>query len=169
MRARMAIDAIHFERLLTRLHFLAASTSTRTRLKARAMSIPSMRIMQSLVVYAKDKERVSAFYRRTLGVDAVDEAPTHDLLRGPGIEIVIHAIPDRYAASIEIDEPPALREETALKPVFLVSSLDDVRAAAMATGGGLKPATAAWRYNDATVLDGNDPEGNVVQFRQYDA
>jgi hypothetical protein len=35
---------------------------------------------------------VSAFYQRTLDLVAVEEAPTHDLLKGPGVELVIHAI-----------------------------------------------------------------------------
>lgn len=125
--------------------------------------------MTSLVVYAKDKPRVAAFYQRALGLDTIESEPTHDLLHGPGIEIVVHAIPDDLAASIEIERPPKLREDVAIKPVFTVASLDDVRAAATATGGALKPAAAAWRYRGATVLDGNDPEGNVVQFRQADS
>lgn len=123
---------------------------------------------QGLVVYAKSKSRVSAFYQRTLGLKVVEDAPSHDLLRGPGIEVVIHAIPRKYAAGITISKPPEVREETPLKPVFFVNSLDAVRAAALATGGALQPSTNAWQYDGTIVLDGHDPEGNVVQFRQDD-
>ena len=132
------------------------------------MSAPEASIRQGLVVYAKDKRRVSHFYRQTLGLDAIEDESTHDLLRGPGIEVVIHAIPEEYASQISIANPPQIREETPLKPVFLVQSLEAVRLAAEATGGSLQPAHRAWRYNGAVVLDGCDPEGNVVQFRQYD-
>ncbi len=30
------------------------------------------------------------------------------------------------------------------------------------------PAAGAWHFRGATVLDGHDPEGNVVQFKQLD-
>ena len=132
------------------------------------MSAPEASIRQSLVIYAKDKRRVSDFYRRTLGLVAIEDEASHDLLRGPGIELVIHAIPQEYASQISIANPPRVREETPLKPVFLVASLEAVRLAAEVTGGTLQPTHRAWRYNGAIVLDGCDPEGNVVQFRQYD-
>ena len=89
-----------------------------------------------------------------------------DVLLGPGIELVVHAIPRRYAAGIRITRPPQLREETPFKPSFPVPDLDAVRAAAQATGGFLKAADAAWVVRGATVLDGWDPEGNIVQFSQ---
>jgi hypothetical protein len=121
---------------------------------------------QSVVVYAKHKTRVSAFYRQTLQLAVVEQQSTHDLLRGRGIELVIHAIPRKYASQIKLAKPPAIREATPLKPVFVVRSLALVREAAFATGGSLQPDAKAWRYNGTIVLDGNDPEGNVVQFRQ---
>jgi predicted enzyme related to lactoylglutathione lyase len=123
-------------------------------------------VVQTLVVFAKNKKCVSAFYRATLGLAAAEEAPSHDLLQGPGIELVIHAIPRRIAAQITITKPPRVREDTPLKPAFVVKDLEAVRAAAEATGGNLKPLDAAWQIRGHAVLDGHDPEGNVVQFKQ---
>ena len=123
-------------------------------------------LAQSLVLFAKNKKRVSAFYRRTLGLQAAEQESMHDLLVGPGVELVIHAIPRKYAADIAISRPPRLREDTPMKPVFVVPDLEAARAAAKAGGGGLKPAEAAWAFRGHTVLDGWDPEGNVLQFRQ---
>jgi predicted enzyme related to lactoylglutathione lyase len=125
-----------------------------------------MRIQQSLVIFAKNKKRVSAFYRQTLGLVAAEEQASHDLLQGPGIELVIHAIPRKIAATITLTKPPSVREDTPLKPAFVVKDLEAVRTAAEATGGFLKPADAAWNIRGHTVLDGHDPEGNVVQFKQ---
>lgn len=122
--------------------------------------------LQSLVVYAKHKARLSAFYRRTLGLEPLEEAPTHDLLAGPGLEVVVHAIPPRIAKTLKITRPPQVREDGAVKPVFTVPDLAAVRAAAKATGGHLAGDEAAWTWRGALVLDGWDPEGNVVQFRQ---
>jgi hypothetical protein len=124
---------------------------------------------QSIVVYAKNKRRVAAFYQRALDLRSVEEAPSHDLLRGRGMELVIHAIPRRFAIHIKIAKPPRVREDTPFKPVFVVKDLEEVRVAAAATGGSLAPSSTAWRYNGYLVLDGCDPEGNVVQFRQHDA
>jgi hypothetical protein len=42
-------------------------------------------------------------------------------------------------------------------------------AAAKATGGHLKPLKQAWRFRGFVVLDGWDPEGNIVQFKQVEA
>jgi len=121
---------------------------------------------QGLVVFAKNKKRVSAFYQQALGL-AVEESDTsHDLLRGNGYEVVIHSIPRKYAAGITIAKPPQPREETPFKPTFIVASLSETRRAVEATGGYLKPESAAWHFRGHTVLDGWDPEGNIVQFKQ---
>lgn len=123
-------------------------------------------MQQSLIVYAKNKERVSSFYQQTLGLAASEVEPTHDLLVGNGLEILIHAIPPHYAADIEIADPPQPREETPFKPVFFVADLAAASVAAFATGGFLQPPEKIWHYRGAQVLDGWDPEGNVIQLRQ---
>ncbi len=123
-------------------------------------------LQQGLVVFAKNKKRVSAFYQQCLGL-AIEESDTsHDLLRGHGYEVIVHTIPRKYAAGITIAKPPEPREETPFKPTFVVSSLEQVRSAAVATGGYLKPESGAWHFRGHTVLDGWDPEGNIVQFKQ---
>lgn len=121
---------------------------------------------QGLVVFAKSKKRVSAFYQQTLGLAVEASDASHDLLRGHGHEVVVHAIPRRIAAGIMIAKPPEPREDTPFKPTFVVPDLEAVRAAAVATGGSLKPVERAWRFRGCIVLDGWDPEGNIVQFKQ---
>ena len=123
-------------------------------------------LQQGLVVFAKNKKRVSAFYQQALGLVVEESDTSHDLLRGHGYELVIHTIPRKIAASIVIADPPAPREETPLKPTFVVGSLAAVRRAVEATGGYLKPESGAWHFRGHVVLDGWDPEGNVVQFKQ---
>ncbi len=124
---------------------------------------------QGLVVFSKNKKRVSTFYRETLALDVVESDPGHDLLRGQGYEVVVHTIPRRYASGIAIARPPVPREDTPFKPTFVVPSLAAVRQAAERTGGHLKPDQGAWHFRGCTVLDGWDPEGNIVQFKQADA
>ncbi len=123
-------------------------------------------LQQGLVVFAKNKQRVSAFYQQTLGLIVEESDTSHDLLRGQGYEVVIHTIPRKYAAGISISKPPEPRQATPFKPTFVVSSLAAVRTAAEATGGHLKPEAGAWHFRGHMVLDGWDPEGNIVQFKQ---
>jgi predicted enzyme related to lactoylglutathione lyase len=123
-------------------------------------------LQQGLVVFAKSKKRVSAFYQQALELSVEESDTSHDLLRGHGYEVVVHTIPRKYAAGISISKPPEPRQETPFKPTFVVPSLAAVRTAAEATGGHLKPEASAWRFRGHVVLDGWDPEGNIVQFKQ---
>lgn len=123
-------------------------------------------LQQGLVVFAKNKQRVSAFYQQTLELVVQESDTSHDLLRGQGYEVVVHAMPRKVAAGITVSTPPQPREDTPFKPTFVVASLAQVRRAAEATGGYLKPEASAWHFRGHTVLDGWDPEGNIVQFKQ---
>ena len=123
-------------------------------------------LQQGLVVFAKNKQRVSAFYQQTLELVVQESDTSHDLLRGQGYEVVVHAMPRKVAAAITVSTPPQPREDTPFKPTFVVASLAQVRRAAEATGGYLKPEAGAWHFRGHTVLDGWDPEGNIVQFKQ---
>lgn len=135
---------------------LGSMVATRRRLTPR----------QGLVVFAKNKKRVSAFYEQTLVLELEESGPTHDLLHGDGCEIAVHAIPRKYAAGIKIGRPVQPREDTPYKPSFVVADLEMVRVAAARTGGSLNPPERAWKFRGYVVLDGWDPEGNIVQFRQ---
>ena len=119
-----------------------------------------------LVVFAKSVKKLSAFYIRTLGLEVLESARSHQLLRGSGYEVVVHAIPAKYAREIQITKPPVLREDSAMKPSFVVSDLAALRLAVVATGGWLKPEEMAWTIRGHKVLDGCDPEGNILQFKQ---
>jgi len=121
---------------------------------------------QGCVVYAKNKKRVSAFYQRTLALEVDESERTHDLLRGHGYEVVVHCIPKNFAATIEIAKPAVPRDTTPFKPTFMVPDLEAVRLAATKTGGYLKPIECAWRFRGCIVIDGWDPEGNIVQFKE---
>jgi len=123
---------------------------------------------QALCVFAKNVEKVSLFYQQALGLKVQVSDKTHDLLVGQNYEVVVHAVSKAYAQSIEIDSPPKRRDDVALKPAFVVDDLEMVRAAAKTNGGFLKPIKQAWRIRGFIVLDGWDPEGNVIQFKQVD-
>ena len=118
------------------------------------------------MVFAKSVKKLSAFYVRTLGLEVLESTRSHQLLGGNGYQVVVHAIPAKIAREITIAKPPALREDSAMKPSFVVPDLKALRLAVVATGGWLKPQELAWTIRGHTVLDGCDPEGNILQFKQ---
>lgn len=119
-----------------------------------------------LVIYAKDLRRVAAFYAGMLGIvpaHADEESVTLEL---PGLQLVVHRIPPHIAAGIVVGDPPAVREDTAIKPVLVIASLATARATARTLGGALADTGHEWRHGGAVVCNGVDPEGNVVAFSE---
>jgi catechol 2,3-dioxygenase-like lactoylglutathione lyase family enzyme len=120
------------------------------------------------VIYAKDKERLADFYTRTLGMVAVEDGGDFVVLESGTLQLVLHGLRKEIADRITISKPPQVRENAAIKPSFVVKSLRLAREAAIAAGGNARPAESEWRFRDHTIIDGCDPEGNVIQFRQSD-
>jgi len=118
------------------------------------------------VLYAKNVDRVVAFYSAVLGLQIRGGDDTYVVLESPGFQLVVLRIPDHIASSIVITVPPTRRANAAIKPVFFVPSIAAVRATAEACGGVLNSTEEEWFFQGFTVCDGLDPEGNVVQFRE---
>ena len=118
------------------------------------------------VVYAKSIGRVSAFYSGAAGLEVAHVETDHVVLESPVLQLVVVAIPERIAASIELAVPPVRRTDTPIKLVFTVASISAARAAARSFGGELNPPDREWQFRGFKVCDGHDPEGNVVQFRE---
>ena len=120
----------------------------------------------SVIVYVKSMASVSRFYQDTLELEVIEVEPTYILLSRNGVEVVVVQAPSAVSEHIAVSSPPEVRESTPVKASFLVQDFGQVRAAAERSGGALKPEEAAWQWRGAVHLDGNDPEGNVVQFRK---
>lgn len=118
------------------------------------------------VIFAKDLQRVAAFYETLLGLTAVHSESDHIVLASAPIELVIHAIPKAIADSFEITVPPERRSETAIKLYFPVASIAEARARAAALGGELNSPEGEWTARGFRACDGHDPEGNVLQLRE---
>lgn len=118
------------------------------------------------VIYARDLARVSRFYEQVAGLRVTHAEDDHVVLGSGGFQLVLVAVPERLAASIELADPPRPRENTAIKPVFVVANLAAARDRAPALGGQLLPSAREWSFQGMRVCDGHDPEGNVVQFRE---
>ncbi len=119
---------------------------------------------EGVFVYAKDPQRLAAFYASLLGLRPVHGDAELAVLDGTSIQLIVHAIPPAIAASIRITSPPKRREDTALKFFFTVPSLADARERAPALGGEV--LAEVWNGPGFRVCNAVDPEGNVFQVRE---
>lgn len=118
------------------------------------------------VLYAKNLQRLAGFYARVARLSFSRSAPDHVVLECESFQLAVIQIPKHIADSIEIQEPPVRRENTAIKLVFFIESIADVRAVVSDEGGELNPMEREWIFDGNRVCDGHDPEGNVFQLRQ---
>jgi catechol 2,3-dioxygenase-like lactoylglutathione lyase family enzyme len=119
------------------------------------------------VLYAKDIDRVAAFYSGVLGLKEEARDEDHVVLESPRFQLVVLKIPSDVSATIEIAVPPKRRAMGAVKLVFFISSMAGVRASVEAFGGVMNSSGEEWSFQGFRVCDGLDPEGNVIQFRQF--
>jgi len=120
----------------------------------------------SCVIFAKDVERLSRFYEEALSATVTESETSHVVLSTDTFDVVIHAIPKAVANTITIETPAVPRSSSAIKPAFVVDSLERLSGVCDEHDAFLKPVTSAWSIRGARVLDGHDPEGNVVQFKE---
>ena len=121
------------------------------------------------VLYAKDIARVSRFYAEVCGLTRQHAEADHIVLASTTFQLTVVAIPASIADGIIINTPPVRREGTPIKLVFPVAGIDLLRATAIAMGGALNSPDREWSFQGVRVCDGHDPEGNVLQLREYAA
>ena len=119
--------------------------------------------MSALVIFSPNVQRLATFYELVLEAQPIVESSGDIRLRNDLDEVLIHSMPARRAAQIEITEPPAPREDSAMKPVFEVRSLPEALQQVEANGGIATSRT--FRIEGATRHDVVDPDGNVIQLR----
>ncbi|MDE3071659.1 MAG: VOC family protein [Pseudomonadota bacterium] len=118
------------------------------------------------VLYAKDMAKVGDFYTKVAGLCVTHEEQGHIVLESDAFQLVVVAVPRKLASTIHVAEPPQRRENTVVKLVFPVASIAAAREAAQAHGGQVDFPGREWLFQGSRVCDGQDPEGNVVQFRE---
>jgi predicted enzyme related to lactoylglutathione lyase len=117
------------------------------------------------VLYARDLERLAAFYASIAGLQVTGRQEGFFVLGSPSAQLVIVRIAKQFADTIEIATPPIRRESAAVKLVFAIQDVEAARVKAVALGGQLNPSSQEWEFEGARVCDGHDPEGNVFQLR----
>lgn len=116
------------------------------------------------LLYAKDVERLAAFYQTLLPMVRIHAAAELIVLESPDFQLVVHAMPPDRAAQVVVTSPPVLREQTAVKLFFTVISLQEAGSTAAGQGGEVLPGL--WYGPGFRVCNACDPEGNVFQLRE---
>lgn len=119
------------------------------------------------VIYAKDCRALAGFYATVGNLKMREASDEHVMLEGSGYFLVVLQIPKRIADTITITSPPQRREQTPIKLVFPVESLETARQVVAAHGGTLNGHGREWVFHDTKRCDGVDPEGNVFQLQEH--
>jgi catechol 2,3-dioxygenase-like lactoylglutathione lyase family enzyme len=120
--------------------------------------------MLGAVIYVKDLDRMRAFYQGVCGLSVLQSTGDFIVLEGSGSTLTLVTMPAQIADSFEITNPPERREDTPIKLIFAVDSIEHGRSAALDLGGAIGPIDNEWEFRGRTVCDGMDPEGNVIQL-----
>ncbi|MCH7347800.1 VOC family protein [Aeromonas sp. MR7] len=116
------------------------------------------------LIYARDLGLLTHFYRTLLQMDIRSQDDAFVVMENDDIQLLIHGIPESIACDIDIQVPPQLREQGAIKLFFTVPSLAWAEARAADLGGGLLPQQ--WPGPGFVLRNAFDPEGNILQLRE---
>jgi catechol-2,3-dioxygenase len=116
--------------------------------------------LQTVLIFAKDLPRMTAFYQDGLGLPNVPERSSEGwvVLDAGGTFIALHAIPPHIARDIAIADPPDPRENTPIKLIFETADLEGDCPRLQRLGAQLLPARRSGSRDVA------DPEGNIFQL-----
>lgn len=118
------------------------------------------------VIFAADVDRVARFYEVILTMSPVYIEPGLRVIASDRTELVIHGVPEQLSAPAVAGTAPVPREDTAIKPFFVVQSLAKARDMAPLLGGYVFPPDREFASRRFRACNACDPEGNIVQFRE---
>jgi catechol 2,3-dioxygenase-like lactoylglutathione lyase family enzyme len=116
--------------------------------------------LSSTMIFAKDMQRMIAFYRDGIGLRLLEEKSQEGWaeLDAGAVMLVLHAVPAAIAKDIEVTSPPKIRETTPIKLIFRTADVAQARAH-LIEHGAVMFEPRSWG-----ACDGLDPEGNVFQI-----
>jgi predicted enzyme related to lactoylglutathione lyase len=122
--------------------------------------------VSAVVIFSKNVKKMAEFYEAVLGL-VVASNPSDDSndirLRDESTEVLLHSIPKNIAKTFTIETPPQARDESAIKPIFDVVSLETSLEQVLLKGGVL--TRRSFDLDGLSRHDVLDPEGNVIQLR----
>ena len=121
------------------------------------------------LIYAKDLALLAAFYCELLSMSEVHASQELVVLRSSdgrlrNGDLIVHQIPVHIAETIAVESPPVLRDDTAIKPFFVVASFVEAHARATSLGGAL--VGPQYEGPGFRLTNAYDPEGNIIQLRE---
>jgi catechol 2,3-dioxygenase-like lactoylglutathione lyase family enzyme len=116
--------------------------------------------LRRAMIFAKDMDRMTAFYRDGFGLRLIPEARQDGWVEfeAGGCTLALHAIPAELAKDIDITSPPHPRSDTPMKLVFETPDLQAARNHLLSQGAFMQEP------RNWGACDGVDPEGNVFQI-----
>ena len=117
-----------------------------------------------LFLYAKDLEAVARFYESLIDMRRLHATSEIVVLQSHDVQLIVHAIPEPIAATIQIQSPPEKRTRSALKFFFTVPKLATASVLATALGGEVM--SERWAGPGFIAANASDPEGNIFQIRE---
>ncbi|MDP2379210.1 MAG: glyoxalase/bleomycin resistance/dioxygenase family protein [Pseudohongiella sp.] len=117
------------------------------------------------VIYAKNLRAMTDFYGELLSGSVIHESNDFTVLQLGDFQLVIHAMPPHIASMVEISTPPELREDTAIKLFFTVSSFEWATEVVNRLGGIMQ--SQRWHGTGFAAGNAADCEGNVLQLRVF--
>ena len=117
-----------------------------------------------MLLFVNDLDSMALFYSGLLKCEPRETMADFVHFSRDRLNLMLHAIPAEYRETLQF--PPTLREDSAWKPTFEASSIDECRAFASDHGGFVKPASEQWELDGFAYCNANDPEGNVIQLRE---
>ena len=117
--------------------------------------------MSTTVLFADDITRSATFYAALLSAQLSDISDTFVRVRSDANEVLLHQIPGAVATTAY--DP---REDAAMKPVYLVASIDAARTAVAGLGGRVFDASTVATYGNVHYCNAVDPEGNIIQLAE---
>lgn len=118
------------------------------------------------LLFAKDLERMAAFYEQVAGLPVKVRAEGRIVLESAHFSLVLHALPHIVADNLVIASPPLRRTDVPMKLMLPVASLALVHALSPMLGGGMEGEESQWIGPGFRAGEGFDPEGNLVQWRE---
>jgi predicted enzyme related to lactoylglutathione lyase len=119
--------------------------------------------LRGAMLYVKDLERMKRFYADMLGAEPGNQnwADVWADFDAGSARFFLHAIPAALAMDIEIDTPPAMREDGLVKLIFEVKDVEAERERLESLG--VQTIRRPWQM-PGEAFDAVDPEGNVFQI-----
>jgi predicted enzyme related to lactoylglutathione lyase len=121
--------------------------------------------LRMAMVFAKDMQRMTAFYRDGIGLRFLADKSTPDWSEfdAGGVKFALHEIPGHIARGIHVAQPPKAREGTPIKLFFETEDIATARQTLIALGGIMDEVDGRLGFPSCSGLD---PEGNVFTLVQ---